>query len=431
MMTLADQETEGMHVISFPKSATIGDVEKEIDDFYSIIDTESPSLVFDLSDCTYVEIAVWQLITSHLVRRYRLGLETKIRIPGGPSGLRARHALRRWKYAEVFPVVFRGEKYFQDFVDRSDLKYFRGSAAGGDRGDPYSGATVEYEDGAGRVTFRVAAYRFFAFKTWRISERTDKRSFVEEEIEDWSRADPEIIETLSRRLGSKASSDTSKSRFAMNQSKFVQGRIVIQAITNALRHPRASILQASSHLESNNNFFTLVYWDDGESMHRTLSKAIEQDLSIQHMTRYNVNYLVKLEDGPSIAKPRILSSTMIPSRGSSEDEFLVSTIFPGVTCDVEDREGISRLGWDDQSELAVPGHGLFFLVDAAISVFGGSVAFRTGNWFMNVSAPTAKDLREVEITGPYPRYKIKISRRKADFLGNMVTVRLPLDKGHQ
>lgn len=162
-------------------------------------------------------------------------------------------------------------------------------------------------------------------------------------------------------------------------------------------------------------------------MYKTLAKAIDQGLPIRHDTRYRAKYFVKSGSSSDSNGPRLLDSTLIPGRESSDEDLLISTLFPGVTCDVEDREGNSRIGWEDRPEMAVPGHGLFFLVDAAVSVFGGSVAFRTGNLFMNVSAPSNQDRIQSESQNSTPGYKIKIIKRKTNFLGNMVTVRLPLD----
>jgi hypothetical protein len=79
---------------------------------------------------------------------------------------------------------------------------------------------------------------------------------------------------------------------------------------------------------------------------------------------------------------------------------------------------------EQQGGRALPGMGLFVLVDVVLSIFRGAVAFRTGRFFMNVRNPSGK---ERELHGA--KYRVKIVRdpqQTPPFHGNMVTVRLPL-----
>jgi hypothetical protein len=64
--------------------------------------------------------------------------------------------------------------------------------------------------------------------------------------------------------------------------------------------------------------------------------------------------------------------------------------------------------------------GLFVLTSEAIDVFGGTVSIRTKNLFLTIQATHRPD---------NIRYAVKIRRFGAwypPFLGNMMTVRLPL-----
>ena len=437
-------ETADWPCITFPQSAVVGKADKLIEAFYASNPVEPAKLVFDFSKSSFIEIATLQLITSHIVRRNSLGHITKFRLPSGDKGLDARHFLRRWKYAAIFSEIFGKNNPFREFVDTADHKYFSGSPTGGDSGDPYAGAVVRHEDRHGEITYRIEAYRFFGFKTWLLSQDVDKRRFVEEEKMRWRNADPLIIETLNRRLKTLPAAKLSTEDSSVNGEKLVMGRIVFQAITNALRHPRASILQASSHMGDRpipaaetptgfartDNFFTLVYWDDGESMYATLRKALSANLPINHPTSLKATYLVDPRKPSAMNRqPRIVSSLEIPTNESSDKELLISTIFPGVTCDANDSQRLASLGLeDDDPKLALPGHGLFVLVQTAVAIFGGSVAFRTGNFFMNVSALTEREWHHQNLPGPKPTYKIKTDRSEPAFWGNIVTVRLPLGR---
>ncbi len=435
-------ETADWPCITFPSAAVIGKAEELINAFYTSDPVEPGKLVFDFSTSVFIEIATLQLITSHIRRRHSLGYITKLRLPSGNKGLDVRHFLRRWRYAETFSEIFGKKNPFKAFVDTADHKYFFGSPTGGDPGDPYAGAMVRHEDRYGERAYRIETYRFFGFKTWLLSQDVDKRRFVEEEKKRWRNADPLIIETLNRRLKTPPAARSSTEHSSVNNEKLVMGRIVFQAITNALRHPRAAILQASSHMADRltsapttptgftktDNFFTLVYWDDGESMYATLRKALDANLPINHPTSLKATYLVDPGKPSDMDRqPRVVSSSEIPASGSSDKELLISTIFPGVTCDVKDSERLATVGLEeDDPVLALPGHGLFVLVQTAVELFGGSVAFRTGKFFMNVSALNEREWRQQNLPGSKPTYKIKTDQSAPAILGNMVTVRLPL-----
>jgi hypothetical protein len=438
----AKPETADWPAIVFPTEAVVGKAERAIEHFYSQVDADPDRLVLDLSSSVFIEIATLQLLTSLIIRRHRLRKTTKFRLPAGDRGLNARHFLRRWHYPEVFDELFQKKHAFSLFVDKADHAYFAGSPTGGDRGDPYAGAVLRYEDRHGEVRYRKEVYRFLALRTWLISQDTDKRQFVEGERKRWKDADPLVAETLNRRLRMPATPGLRGGK--PNNEKLVVGRIVFQAITNALRHPRASLLQASSHMEDRfvpaasisragvraDNFFTLVYWDDGEPMHRTLRRALDDDLPIHHSSGFTLKttYLVNPKKaGETLCSPRIISSAEIPTKHSSDEELLISTIFPGITCDVDDAERLAALGMeDDDPMLGMPGHGLFVLVRTAVELFGGSVAFRTGNFFMNVSYLTDDAWMKQRLHDRKPAYKIKLRKSEPAFLGNMVTVRLPL-----
>ena len=269
-------ETADWPAISLPKSALVGPVDKLISDFLSLISPDPPQLAFDLSESTYVEVATWQLLLSHIWQRRSLGLITKLRLPAGSAGLRARHALREYRFPNLFPALFNRSLSFHSVVDSADYKYFAGSPSGGDLDNPYRGAIARYEDRYQRYEVRLDARRFFAFKAWLISRGTDKRRFINIERMRWREANPIIIETLNKQLARKSSSVTTATP-PVRHDQVLLTCIAVQAITNALRHPNATVFVASSQLQ-NEKFFTLVYWDDGDSMYATLRHAIDQSL---------------------------------------------------------------------------------------------------------------------------------------------------------
>jgi hypothetical protein len=416
--------------IKMPPRATIGNVEYAVDDFYSNFGHEAEALCLDFSESTFIEVATLQFVTAFIIERERRRLSTRIRLPAGEPGLRARHFLRRWNYDSALRLA--SGKLFKDVVDARDHIYFAGSSTGGDPGDPYAGAFAKHDTKNGEVVFNVEAYRFFGFRTWRLEEYGDKAVIFARERALWASVDQVVTETLRRRLRKPEpiafGTSTGESP---DPPQYLLSRIVFEAMTNAVRHPRANLIQASSHLDGD-QFFTLVYWDDGVGMHRTLGYALDQGYEIASMTDIRVSYLVLPENEPG--KPRtfkIVSSLDLPNKGASDEDLLVACLFPGTSCDVAGATYIANPTVGDH-RLARPGHGLYVLAQAAIDNFGGSLAFRTENLFMTVSALSEKEWRSYASSDqPKPGYRVTIKKRSDSvpcFLGNMITIRLPMQR---
>ena len=70
--------------------------------------------------------------------------------------------------------------------------------------------------------------------------------------------------------------------------------------------------------------------------------------------------------------------------------------------------------------------GLYVLTNTTIDVFGGMLSFRTKNYFMNIKA-------HVDKSNAKSNYQVKVKKYGSwvpNFVGNMVTIRLPLMKEH-
>ncbi|NOT40646.1 MAG: hypothetical protein HOP13_09150 [Alphaproteobacteria bacterium] len=433
-------ETEGWPTITLPAIAVVRATERAIDSFYSSTSPEPAQVCLDMSRVKYLEIASLQVMTAFLAMRHRSGLVTKIRLPAGEDGLKVRHFLRRWEYPKALHSVT--GKRFDFFVDRQDLRYFSGAPGTGDTDNPYSPTTVRYSTKYGEVVYTKDSYRFFGFRSWQLSDRADKAAVVEDEQRRWKEAERVVAETLRRKLIVRNADKAQR----IEPERYLASRVVLQAMTNALRHPRASVLQASSHMTQAiadqrlvDTSFTLVYWDDGIPMHATLREALDEEKPIIFKTANRATYLVVYKNSDNrVDRIRVARSDEIPSKQTSEEDLLLSTLFPGVTCDVtgQNRLSPSDLERDDLVEvpgdglLDIPGHGLFMLVEVAVELLQGSVSFRCGDLFMNVSPLSDAAWRRLRLEGQKPPYRVKIQRRSGcgpRFLGNMVTVRLPLE----
>lgn len=207
-------------------------------------------------------------------------------------------------------------------------------------------------------------------------------------------------------------------------------RIVFEAMMNAVRHPEATKIVTTSHIQWNpekpkEGHFTCIWWDDGKGIIETLSEVIKGGGSV-------------VSEAPSLPEKRCaielkniqrhrqryqtFTTNYIPTSNSTDAEILFSSICSRIT---RDPAGIGhRTILSDEipedSPLRQPGMGLYILVDCAVNIFHGSVAFRTGNLFMNVK-------RSNKNTADY---SVSISSRSPTFKfpGNMLIVRLPIQE---
>jgi len=192
-----------------------------------------------------------------------------------------------------------------------------------------------------------------------------------------------------------------------------------------VEHCNRYILEASfpeAIRPASKGHLTILFRDDGESAINTLQTPIRQGKPIRSTKspELHTGYEVTIEDEDG-GKPKVYWSDFTPERDTREELLLFSTLLPGVTRDVTgtghivDPE-VTR----DQKILGMPGMGLFVLTTEAIDVFGGTVSIRTKNLFLTIQATHRPD---------NIRYAVKIRRFGAwypPFLGNMMTVRLPL-----
>jgi len=440
--SVSSYETADWPLVEFPSSTTAGAVEACLQEFHAIHGTEPARVCLDFSKSTFIEIAALQIAIAYCASRTSVSLPIKIRLPEGDGRVNARHFLRRWEFDEALKAAT--GMLFRSMVDRHDLRYFAGVPGGGDVGDPYARIEVRYDSRSGEIVYGREAYRFFKFMSWKLNSHTNKAAIIENERTRWRDVDQIITETLrkSLRVRLKEESDTST---AVETDKFLVARVMFQAMTNALRHPDASVLQASSHMSHLlasdpknperkrivDNVFTLVYWDDGQPMYETLSAAIEKRNPVHFPSEARARYLIQLNDENDLpAPPRIVESSEIPHSNSTQEELFYSTLFPGVSCDVQGRNRISY----PRSEridrlLELPGHGLFVLVQAVTELMDGSVSFRSGDLFMNVTGMSRSVWSRTGLAGECPNYRIKVRRMPhtlPKFRGNMITIRLKL-----
>lgn len=403
-----------MKVAPFPSSATIEAVETAL----QAVPASSHSLILDFSKSVFIEVATLQFVVALVAQRTRASLTTRMKLPSGEEGFPARSFMRRWS----FPAALKSATNlrFDAFVVESDLEYFQGK--GGDAGPGlYAQKEETYKLPSGDVTFTVDAHRFFEFCTWDITKYRDPKRLVMDACATWN-VKP-VMAALARNLRRPGNS-----RQGGMADVYLTSRVFYEAMTNAVRHPGANLIQVVSHLDAQGTkkqHFTIVFWDDGKSMLHTLAAALEARKPIRRPSPsdFETHYqLTRVGDTDGAESVEFLSSRETPDSSQDEMRLLLATLFPGTTSSVsgEDHSASPDLVAAD-ARLGEPGMGLFVLVSTAIDMFGGSVAFRTDRYFMNIKASSRAKQAAA--------YAVKIRRYPAavpSFLGNMVTVRLPL-----
>lgn len=390
--------------VPFPPQSTIGDVDKLISlDYFSLIQS-SPELTLDLSSVEFVEIASLAHIVSIIVSRRRNGFDTTIKLPRSKM---VRDFLRSWDFASG---IFKATKIrLWDIVVEEDKKYFGENLS--EKDQRYAGKIV-FHDGE---YVRIPPENYFGFITFLRENQNFSSAMALKEAGRWKR---EAIQSVLKKL-------------LAGPEGFFASRIIYEALMNSIRHPNAAIIQTSSCFRQKEDkeqksmgHFTMVFWDDGQSIVDTLRDALDRDQKISYPipSRYNISLRYIFEDleGKKSA-PKFIHSGDTQLRDSADEMLLLASLFPGITRDIMGRDHVPHPETKKTDEiLSMPGMGLYLFINAAIKIYHGMVSIRTKNFFMNVKE-AVKEKSEVN-------FSVKIAQRSEipNFLGNMLTIRLPI-----
>jgi hypothetical protein len=202
--------------------------------------------------------------------------------------------------------------------------------------------------------------------------------------------------------------------------KKIPSHIVHEAMTNAVRHPDASRIITASFLDvRKTKHLTLVFWDNGSSIIDTLMDAVKDLRNVRNENHtFKADYDVVLEDENGIRTGFLMKSDENPDPSTSDEVALIMTTFPGITRDPSGQG--HRVDKEVTGALSQPGMGLYVLINTVLDVFGGQVSIRTKESFLNLKRAHNDELNHY-------RAKVKkFGKWVPPFLGNMLTVRLPL-----
>lgn len=370
----------------------------------------SKEIKLDFSKVDYMEIGCFFYIMSLVFFFEKKNKKIRIKLP---ESINIRNIFRIWR----FPIVLKELTGipFKDLVVEDDLKYFGENKSL--KGDYYEIIGIN-EEGVNRLCDKG----FFSLSNLPFDSVSNKRDSLISETKRWE--DAFIKSVLMKHL-----------KNYDNKTENLLPRIIIyECLTNAYRHPEANSLVTSSFFDKKGNFFTITYWDNGKSILETIKKPVFENKSIKAqfdesrfedlLSSFYIKYVTDTEK-----KITVINSNHIPDRSSEDYELLLSTFFPGISSDPEGQKSYFQ---NSEINVKSPGMGLTYLLKVVVGMFDGTLSVRTNNYFLNFSRNNKESNAKIEEHTPFfkNKYRCKIQyfpNSDCYFIGNMITIRLPLN----
>ncbi len=303
-------------------------------------------IVLDLQNVSYLGLHTTMLIVALISRLQSTEREIKILIPTDEFVC---DFLAAWEFFEALAEVT--SRPYNELLDDGNLKRLRKAQ------DPIRNRYMYAREDESGVMSRLYSSKFFSIQTFRNQFRLFSPSLAIDITRQWREA------MVKRVL------DYMLPEF----QDFFRSRIVFEAIMNAIRHPNAEIIQTASSIRKKGGDakFCVCFWDNGRTIPSTLRQSIRKGISIKGSGFGAVNCLYRIVSGPLGRSRFNVGPEDLDVLKTSESGLLLASTFPGVTCDPF---GITQRA-DTPSP---PGMGLYFLTNAAVTVFGGRVEIRSG-----------------------------------------------------
>jgi hypothetical protein len=384
-------------------------------------------LCLDFSQTRYFSLEVLISIIALLVDRQSRGLETTISLPNNSRTDELLHFLRGWRFFDAIETATGREP--ADFLREEDEAVLAAHVQ--DNPEPkYVGGYVDPTAG------RILSDKYFGLRAFPLDEGVPTDGLPLVESDRWE--ERLIRNVIDHHLGGTDST-----------TGLVSSTVVFETFANALRHPSARTIVATSQLErargslrtggeQGRNVFRFVCWDDGESIIHTMRDALDDDREVIVEVSDNLHrtYLPvsRKPMGRGIRQPLINSRGFRPSAQMDNATILLSTLFPGITSDiagtghtthpelVETLASEAGEGFEPQKspELMGPGMGLFLLLHTAADVFVGSLQIRAEDCEMEIVA--ASDALKQETGADYIVTTTQFGEGMPSFRGNLLSV---------
>ena len=369
----------------------VRDLERQL--MTAVTDSPEEPLRIDLRKVTFLEPIALLYLFQTLVNRAHLDLETLLDLP---ASQRVRDFLRVWNLPEALKVAT--GKGLLRFVTRESERYF------GEKQVYYTHARAD------TLEQYLASQRFFGLTARQVGGSMRHAQLVEREWSRWRK--PLILRILNRHL--------------RGSGRDIARVVIYELLTNAVQHPGATtvavVSKAYGAFEAGryeDKSFEVGVWDNGESIVKTLRTALDAGGEIRAGSPSTIDeFHLKAVDWEP--KQDVYRSDWTPAPSAANSELLLASFFQGIS-QKPFRPDIKLIEMpEEQRDGTRIGDGLHALYRSAIDDFGGSIAVRSGDAFMNLRGDSDEE----------NSYRVKLQRFPdwPEFSGNMVTVRIPVSE---
>jgi len=436
-------------VINIPGEARVDAIERVFYEQFNSFDGQIKEVILDFRSVWFIEPSTsTTYIIAMLYMCKEKGYSFKI-IPPGNNGVKI--ILYTWRFFEVLEEVTsckisefaptlendfkkgksinvrlssainRNLKYYTD-VDSLDIQgYFKKKYLG--------------QDG---ICFLTLNEKFFPLLSLNFdSPESKQQEFLNEKIR-WRNA-----ELINRILSNNLTNLEIKDEIADN--------VICETISNAIIHSTACKFFTGSYFqftEPNANkdttyHFTINFWDSGKSIIETLKLPLINKKSIisvktknDFLSKHNeIEFFIKYEDKKYIEES--FKSSFSELDPDDDERILLAAFFPGVSC--------SPYREPDIFNQIPAGIGLSYLTNTVVKNLKGEIAIRTKKYFLNIrqltgydkdqyiaqrkTTDTKKPKRKEIFSDKTTYYSAKFqifNNQMPEFIGNMITIRIPL-----
>lgn len=374
--------------INFGNNGTVADMEeilnKELIAFESEIDKST--IVLDFGSIGFIQLDSLMFLISFILKRKKKNADTFIKYPRNEMVASFLNTVRFFEIIQeltelnnikdfVIGLPWNFEKSYlsQDIFKRNHFEY-------------KFDEKVELTDE--EMIERLKNKGFYPFVSLPFGSGIDKIGTLKDEPKKWTEGTP-LISIIQKNLPSKVQIGDKISK-----------HIIYESITNSLRHSssnQSNRLVVCCSKPLNTNYYTLVIWDNGESIINTLKQELRNKKKIR--TDENLPddphscYFItkeKKKGRPKLSDWDYYFSYDTPDLDSEEGSYkkedwyiLLASFFPGVTRDPDGKDFINNV-LENGSEIKLGGRGLTYLINTAVRTFGGEVRIRTSNYFVNI-----------------------------------------------
>ncbi len=441
--------------------ANVGRVEKEI---YHFLEDKDYSLAFllDLSDVTYIQTPTTLVYLAQFIYKRDLkNLRTYLRLPISNKVI---SILYTWRFFEIIEELTGKQiSYFiEGEIDRFPKTKFE---IGGKKF--YLDINQDYFDKYYKEdqVKKLVKKGFFSLICEPFKEENQKELTLKKQRRTWSTE--------------KLMTDVLQQNLLENVpiGNLLPNTIIFECLTNAINHPNSDHLVIGSFYDFSNNedtkkgnkdkfdYFTIVIWDDGDSIIKTLSDSIKSGVSIRskeyfelaQKTGYRTWFRIIRKDYSKETKNEYFFYDYLPNKKTLDDdlddEILISSFLPGVSRlpsiskkKINTNESNNQI--KENSEEIVDtssgtGMGLTYLLKAVTKDLNGSIHVRTDNYLLEITRAREGGGIEYNDMLFYKRINEKqkkdvdffckselryYSLRGGLFIGNMLTIKIPLKK---